>query len=78
MAVERLVGEKEDLISAVSVLKEEREELRKQVRGQSELIEDLKTRIRALNIKVRVSRSVSPVLMAVQKYQYYANGRFIF
>lgn len=74
-----MVGEKEDLISAVSVLKEEREELRRQVRGQSELIEDLKTRIRALNIKVglRFSRLLSPLLVAIQKIPY-ANGRFIF
>lgn len=50
--MERLVGEKEDLMSAVALLKEEREELQRQLRGQSELIEDLKCRIRALNVKV--------------------------
>ncbi|XP_054289575.1 A-kinase anchor protein 9-like isoform X3 [Macrosteles quadrilineatus] len=52
VTVERLVGEKEDLLAANTILKEEKEDLLKRRREQDEIIEDLKSRIHALNIKV--------------------------
>ncbi|XP_046668965.1 pericentrin-like isoform X3 [Homalodisca vitripennis] len=52
MALERLVKDKEDLNTANALLIEEKQQLQIKLRDQDSLIEDLKSRIHALNIKV--------------------------
>lgn len=52
LVIERLVKEKEDLCAENTILKEEKLDLLRKVREQSSLVEDLKSQILAMNIRV--------------------------
>lgn len=52
MAVERLVGEKEDMLSNIANLKEEKHDLQEKLKVKDDAIEELKSRIQSMSIKV--------------------------